>query len=127
MTITYSESVGPLAGANISTIDQKGNLWGALHYQEAVLKFAPDFTPLVNVNLYPFDGTPDDPGFQDTGRKTGVMSIDPSGNLWFASNFSLNFNTGFEDNPSGAIFELDPNGKVLSGAYGYTRGGVYNP
>ena len=130
MTITYSEaldSTGPLAGANISTIDQQGNLWGTYQYGENILKFSPALAPLVNVSLYPFDGTTEDPSIEDTGRKTGVMSIDPSGNLWFASGFADDINTFQTDNPTGAIYELDPNGNVLSGAYGYTSGGIFNP
>ncbi len=127
MTIAYSHATGPLTEAYISTIDQQGNLWGTYEYQASILKFSPQLAPLVNVSLYPFDGTTADPSIENTGRKTGVLSIDPSGNLWFASGFSLDINTGQFDNATGAIFELDTNGNVLSPSTGYTSGGIVNP
>jgi len=127
MTITYSHAIGPLTQAYISTIDQDGNLWGTYDYQQSILKFSPQFAPLVNVGLFPFDGTNQDPAFENTGRKTGVLSIDPSGDLWFATQFSEEYTTFQTTNATGAIFELDPNGNVLSTSTGYVNGGIVNP
>jgi len=124
ITITYADgfnNVGPLAGVNISTIDQQGNLWGG----NEIVEFSPELAPLVNFSTDPLPNTDLIPIFY-AGPKTGVTSIDPSGDLWFAASVVDNTDSQRTE-PEGAIYELGPNGNLLSPTTGYTSGGIVNP
>ena len=129
MTITYSEASGtasPLSGATIRTIDQEGKLWGSYQHTN-IAKFSPQLAPLLNFSLANLANSGTSPHFNDVNQKTGLVSIDPTGNLWVASSDTVNSVNMAVVNPTGSILEFDNSGNLLSTAAGYTGGGIVNP
>ena len=129
LTIFYTDDVSdsPIVSAQIQTIDQEGNLWGA--GGDYVYEFSPQLVPEVNVsvdNLANSGTSGFNLGYQNS-LKTANMSIDPTGNVWLAIAWTYTGdNPGNEANRTGAILEFDKNGNLLSGD-GYIDGGIVDP
>lgn len=91
-------------------VDAAGNLWVST-YSGVVSEFSTTGTP-----KFPSGITGG--GLSDSK----ALAIDPQGNLWIPDGGSSGVNGGF-----GSVTELSSSGQVLSGATGYSAGGISYP
>ena len=91
-------------------VDGSSNLWVA-NYAGVASEFSPTGTPMSTA------------GYTGSGlRENYGMAIDIHGNIWFANEQSTGVNSGL-----GSVTELNAAGEALSGAIGYSAGGIYFP
>jgi len=112
-TLALRLSGGGLAIPRSIAIDAKGNAWIANMSPAAVSKFSPSGAPLSGST-----------GFTGGGLYECIgIAVDGSGQIWVTD----------EESPStvnhalGAITKLAADGTILSGASGYTAGGINFP
>jgi PKD domain len=104
-------SGGGLYNPSAIAIDGSGNAWAANLYSNSITKLSNSGSILSGAT-----------GFTggDLDSPVGI-AIDGSGNAWIVNQFS-NVNSGF-----GSITELSSSGSILSGANGFTSGGLDFP
>jgi sugar lactone lactonase YvrE len=91
-------------------VDAAGNLWVAT-YSGVAAEFSTTGTP-----LFPS-------GIIGGGlNHSDALAVDPQGNIWIPDGASAGVNGGF-----GSVTELSSTGQVLSGATGYSAGGISYP
>jgi len=91
-------------------VDADGNIWVST-YSGLVSEFSTTGTPLF-ANGITGGGLFD----------SDALAVDPEGNLWIPDGGSPGINGGF-----GSVTELSSSGQVLSGATGYSAGGISYP
>src|SRR5882762_7010252 len=90
--------------------DSQGNIWVSSYYGVAS-KFTPTGSPVFASGI--------------TGNgllSSSGLAIDSQNNVWIPNQDSKNVNNGF-----GSVTVLNSNGQSLSGASGYTAGGISSP
>ena len=110
LAITYTG--GGLNGPSALAIDQDSNVWTADYYG-AVTEFSAQGEALSPAA-----------GFTGGGlHESYGLTIDSGGNVWVVDEQSAgNVNGG-----KGAVTQLDQSGRILSGANGFTSGGINFP
>jgi streptogramin lyase len=91
-------------------VDADGNLWVST-YSGAASEFSTTGTPLFPTGI--------------TGgglSHSDALAVDPQGNIWMPDGASSRVNGGY-----GSVTELSSSGQVLSGATGYSAGGISYP
>ncbi|NYF53803.1 NHL repeat-containing protein [Tunturiibacter gelidoferens] len=91
-------------------VDAAGNLWVAT-YSGIAAEFSTTGTPLFPTGI--------------TGgglSHSDALAVDPQGNIWIPDGASAAVNGGF-----GSVTELSSSGQILSGATGYSAGGISYP
>jgi sugar lactone lactonase YvrE len=91
-------------------VDAAGNLWVST-YSGVASEFSTTGTPLFSAGI--------------TGGgliASDALAVDPQGDIWIPDGGSSGVNGGF-----GSVTELSSSGQVLSGATGYSAGGISYP
>jgi sugar lactone lactonase YvrE len=91
-------------------VDAAGDLWVAT-YSGVAAEFSTTGTPLFPSGI--------------TGgglNHSDALAVDPQGNIWIPDGASAGVNGGF-----GSVTELSSTGQVISGATGYSAGGISYP
>ena len=110
LSITYTG--GGLHGPSALAIDQSGNVWVADYYA-AVTELSPQGSALSPAA-----------GFTGGGlNECYGLTIDNSGNVWVTNEQS----SGSVNGGLGSLTELSASGQILSGAGGFTGGGLDFP
>jgi sugar lactone lactonase YvrE len=91
-------------------VDATGNIWVAT-YSGAAAEFSTTGTPLFASGIT-------GGGLLDSD----ALAVDPQGNIWIPDGGSPSVNGGF-----GSVTELSSTGQVLSGATGFSAGGISYP
>jgi streptogramin lyase len=111
-TMAISYSGGGLNGPAAIALDSTGSIWVADYY-DAVTKLAPTGAPLSPAAGYTGGGLSESYG----------LAVDANDNVWIsneASSYAVN-------GGKGSVTELSSSGQFLSGASGYSQGGVDFP
>jgi streptogramin lyase len=111
-TVALTLSGGGLNQPTAVAIDGSGRAWVA-DYQSAVSEFGPNGAALSPPGGYAGGGLEESFG----------IAVDGAGNAWVTNQESPDG----VNSRLGSITELDAGGSILSGAGGYTGGGVYFP